>query len=169
MDKLPKSFTTVTPFSKAIAMALFVALPFIGFYLGMQYQKSTTQFKIVKIQAQPQEIANDKKVDSATQPISPSLSDSELYDMVDEFVGYKISRSGGKIFYVGTEFVGTELYAVTVGIEGSEGSTYFVGNDNGDWKVSSYLDNLWCPWLEMSNYEESLKPYLGIDECRKSG
>ncbi len=40
MDKLPKSLTTVTPLSKAVAMVLFIALPFIGFYLGMQYQKS---------------------------------------------------------------------------------------------------------------------------------
>lgn len=32
----------VTPLSKAIAMALFVALPFIGFLLGMAYQKKIT-------------------------------------------------------------------------------------------------------------------------------
>jgi len=36
--KLSKQWTTVTPLSKAIALALFVALPFIGFYLGRQYQ-----------------------------------------------------------------------------------------------------------------------------------
>ena len=37
--KLSKKYTTVTPLSKAIAMILFIALPFIGFFLGMQYQK----------------------------------------------------------------------------------------------------------------------------------
>jgi hypothetical protein len=37
--KLPKWLTTVTPLSKALAMILFIALPFIGFYLGMKYQQ----------------------------------------------------------------------------------------------------------------------------------
>lgn len=35
--KLPKLLTTVTPFSKALAMFLFIIFPIIGFYLGMQY------------------------------------------------------------------------------------------------------------------------------------
>ncbi len=39
---LPKAFTTVTPLSKALAMILFIAFPFIGFYIGMQYQKMLT-------------------------------------------------------------------------------------------------------------------------------
>jgi hypothetical protein len=38
-QKLPKSLTTVTTFSKILAMALFIALPFLGFYLGMKYQE----------------------------------------------------------------------------------------------------------------------------------
>ena len=40
-NKLPKWLTTVTPFSKALAMILFIALPFVGFYLGAQYQEKT--------------------------------------------------------------------------------------------------------------------------------
>lgn len=38
-SKLPKWLTTVTPFSKALAMILFILLPFAGFYLGMKYQQ----------------------------------------------------------------------------------------------------------------------------------
>ncbi|HSX57731.1 MAG TPA: hypothetical protein VLE47_00470 [Candidatus Saccharimonadales bacterium] len=34
-------FNQVTWYSKLIALILFVALPFIGFYLGMQYQELT--------------------------------------------------------------------------------------------------------------------------------
>lgn len=37
--KLSKKYTTVTTLSKTLALILFIALPFIGFYLGMQYQK----------------------------------------------------------------------------------------------------------------------------------
>ena len=36
---LPKSFTTVTTLSKALAAVLFITFPFLGFYLGMQYEK----------------------------------------------------------------------------------------------------------------------------------
>ena len=34
----PNPFTTVTPLSKALALILFIALPFLGYYLGMKYQ-----------------------------------------------------------------------------------------------------------------------------------
>lgn len=37
-----KAFTTVTPFSKLITLLLFILLPFAGFYLGIEYQKSIT-------------------------------------------------------------------------------------------------------------------------------
>jgi hypothetical protein len=36
---LSEKFTTVTTFSKIIALILFISLPFIGFLLGMRYQK----------------------------------------------------------------------------------------------------------------------------------
>jgi hypothetical protein len=36
---LPKSWTKVTPLSKALALILFIALPIAGFLLGMQYQR----------------------------------------------------------------------------------------------------------------------------------
>mgnify|MGYP001608901732 CR=1 FL=1 len=54
---LPKSLTTVTPLSKYLAMFLFVALPFVGFYLGMGMKKEpqvqyVTQEKIVKVKAE---------------------------------------------------------------------------------------------------------------------
>lgn len=41
-SRLPSSLTTVTPFSKLFALILFILLPFIGFYLGIQYQKNVT-------------------------------------------------------------------------------------------------------------------------------
>ncbi|MDO8512521.1 MAG: hypothetical protein Q7S57_04565 [bacterium] len=36
---IKQQFTTVTTFSKIVAGILFIAMPFIGFYLGMQYSK----------------------------------------------------------------------------------------------------------------------------------
>jgi hypothetical protein len=40
--KISKTWTTVTPLSKFLAMALFIILPFVGFYLGVQYEKKVT-------------------------------------------------------------------------------------------------------------------------------
>lgn len=37
---LPKYLTTVTSFSKYLAMFLFVVFPFLGFYIGLNYQKN---------------------------------------------------------------------------------------------------------------------------------
>ncbi|PIR43231.1 hypothetical protein COV24_03710 [candidate division WWE3 bacterium CG10_big_fil_rev_8_21_14_0_10_32_10] len=39
--KLPKQLTTVTPFSKILFAVLFITLPFLGFWLGMEYEKAT--------------------------------------------------------------------------------------------------------------------------------
>lgn len=61
----PKSLTTVTKFSKALAMILFVALPFIGFYLGYTYAMILNQA------AQPPEQVFQKFV-VPTPTISPA-------------------------------------------------------------------------------------------------
>ena len=49
---LPKSLTTVTPFSKTLGVILFVTLPFIGFFLGVHYQhmQDVTQQQISQTQ-----------------------------------------------------------------------------------------------------------------------
>ncbi|MEI6533320.1 MAG: hypothetical protein WCO06_05775 [Candidatus Roizmanbacteria bacterium] len=36
LNKLPKSLITVTPLSKIIALILFITLPLICFYIGVQ-------------------------------------------------------------------------------------------------------------------------------------
>ena len=43
MINSPKSLTTVTPLSKILAGVLFVILPFLGFYLGREYEKKIVQ------------------------------------------------------------------------------------------------------------------------------
>jgi len=57
--QLPKSFTTVTPLSKALALILFVSLPFVGFLLGYRYNKSISiipsDVKVVETQRPSQE------------------------------------------------------------------------------------------------------------------
>ena len=50
---LPKSFTTVTTFSKLLAMFLFILFPFVGFYAGMEYQEKLTPLGIISNQISP--------------------------------------------------------------------------------------------------------------------
>lgn len=56
---MPASLTTVTTFSKIIAMVLFILLPFGGFYFGMTYQ---------------QRISSATQVYSPTHAINPKLT-----------------------------------------------------------------------------------------------
>jgi hypothetical protein len=59
---------TVTTFSKLLAMFLFILLPFIGFYLGIQYQKMVTvsvpQAQLQKLIANPKNQINNLKFGS---------------------------------------------------------------------------------------------------------
>jgi hypothetical protein len=59
--KLPEFMTKVTPLSKGIALVLFAALPFAGFYGGVWYQKKTTSPKDVVYV----EVGGEKEVSSA--------------------------------------------------------------------------------------------------------
>lgn len=43
--KLPKYLTTVTTFSKTLALFLFIIFPILGFVLGMNYQKELDNFR----------------------------------------------------------------------------------------------------------------------------
>ncbi len=47
--KLPKELTKVTPFSKYLALFLFLILPFAGFYLGTQYQQVLNSAKQLEL------------------------------------------------------------------------------------------------------------------------
>jgi hypothetical protein len=69
--KLPQWLTTVTLFSKLLAMALFIALPFAGFYLGMKYQEKITVSNPVTLEVQKTPTSTSKPIPS-TSPISTS-------------------------------------------------------------------------------------------------
>ena len=56
--KLPKTLTSVTPLSKTVAAILFITLPFLGFSLGIEFQKSLTRSPSnITTPSQPDEVA----------------------------------------------------------------------------------------------------------------
>jgi hypothetical protein len=83
--KLPTSLTTVTPLSKYLAMMLFISLPFLGFYFGMQYQKNAP-------------MRNIRTKEIVEQRIRPDLADSSAADMekwksyINKDLGFRLNH-----------------------------------------------------------------------------
>lgn len=65
---LPNSLTEVTPFSRFLAVALFIFLPFIGFFLGIRYQQQLTSPAIIQL-------ADCRSPNPTVYP-TPTISDS---------------------------------------------------------------------------------------------
>lgn len=73
---LPKALNTATPISKYLAMFLFILLPIIGFFAGMNYQNQIDQYK--QLSAQPllttKSFSNNAKRHQMRTPVSPTIS-----------------------------------------------------------------------------------------------
>ena len=83
-SKLPKFPTTVTPLSKFLASVLFILLPFVGFYLGIKYEKATSSI--------PAEAPVVTPLPSQSPAINlpPEVNNTTLYYLKDKKL-YKIS------------------------------------------------------------------------------
>jgi hypothetical protein len=66
---LPKSITTVTKFSKFLALVMFILLPFIGFFFGMAYQM---QIDGVQKVSNPVNYPNPSPTPTPTPTLSPN-------------------------------------------------------------------------------------------------
>lgn len=75
--KLPKSLTTITPFSKLLAMFLFILFPFVGFYLGYNYNKSLNY-------------SNNLPINNYTSPTQTTDETANWKTYVDNIVGFSI-------------------------------------------------------------------------------
>lgn len=61
-------FNKVTTLSKILALVLFIALPFIGFYLGIQYQKSISFVSLIPSQNTPNSLLAPQDISSSNTP-----------------------------------------------------------------------------------------------------
>ena len=91
---LPKSFTTVTPLSKVIAMILFVSLPFVGYYLGMKYEQSISVNNIVQIRNNNFPTPIPSPALSGNPITTPALTTANDFNC-----DWKIYKSSGPIKY----------------------------------------------------------------------
>jgi hypothetical protein len=82
-SKLPNSLTTVTPFSKFLAMILFILLPFFGFYLGMLYQQYKTANYVAK-----NEILQSSRNGESNKVTPPDMGEWKNYS--NREIGFKV-------------------------------------------------------------------------------
>ena len=81
---LPKSLTTVTTLSKILALILFISLPILGFWFGMEYQKKT----------EPVTSPVDISSEPASTPI-PTVDETETWKTYrNEDIGFEIKNFG---------------------------------------------------------------------------
>jgi len=80
-----RHFFTVTPLSKALAMLLFIALPFFGFWLGMNYPTIMDSFK------EPQVVFDDSPF--------PPVPESEQLSETQSRLGTTTEVSNGRMVY----------------------------------------------------------------------
>lgn len=84
----PNPLTTVTPFSKALALILFITLPFVGFYLGMNYQNLLTPSSRSSISIVPPETLqtktsfsnlNNQSTPTTTNDTTPKMGRTRIF------------------------------------------------------------------------------------------
>jgi len=99
--KLPKSWTTVTTLSKILALAMFVGLPFIGFYFGKKYQKNITNLddlngKNIYSKNENNFDTNNNILKSKYYFIRPPINEEEAVNLlpIDNKENYKYKING---------------------------------------------------------------------------
>jgi hypothetical protein len=73
---IKQQFTTVTRLSKIVASILFIALPFIGFYLGMKYEESILAY-------QPTIIVTPQSRELSQSQVAPIDSEKQRQTEID--------------------------------------------------------------------------------------
>lgn len=91
--KLSQEFTTVTPLSKTIAMILFVFLPILGFYFGMNYEE--------RILLQNQSLKNSLPVNQTVTPtVYASKCTKSNFSSKEEFLTKYTVKQGDTLLSI---------------------------------------------------------------------
>lgn len=84
----PNPLTTVTTFPKAVALILFIALPFTGFYLGTKYQRAIT------VPPKPDILINNPD----TKPPQNNILKLEFKDLTVTLEKESVAKDSGTLF-----------------------------------------------------------------------
>jgi len=102
---LPKTLTTVTGFSKFIALCLFILLPFAGAMIGMRYQAKVDSVKTTTTTADPtlswKTYTNTSLGYTIRYPDTIDVKSLGERDLDVTRIGVKYGGQGGKVPYGG--------------------------------------------------------------------
>lgn len=104
---LPKWLTSVTPFSKALALSMFIIFPIVGFYLGMIYQQ--------KIDITRMSVAEVNDADDFT--IKNNIEREGFYSVEYPSDFVMISKYSGDLIFTKREWEGASRFNPTVGLK----------------------------------------------------
>lgn len=113
---LPSSLTTVTPISKFLAMVLFVTLPFVGFYLGMQYGKISSTLTIY--------LSNKNALTVQSTQASSKLYTSSIYHITLQYPA-DFALKNNHLTHEGTNISYDELTGPDFSLQISSGKDTF--------------------------------------------
>jgi hypothetical protein len=92
--KLPTWATTVTPFSKFLALSMLVIFPIVGFYLGRYYERTLPQHQqkhkqssdcVTFCSPKPTQLVVNRKEDGFTKTITDTKVVQKLYKELEAF------------------------------------------------------------------------------------
>lgn len=133
-----KQFITITRFSKMVAMTLFLLLPFVGFCLGVEYQKNLSIFTSINTTTMPLHI-----LDTFTNPgwaghytFMESASPDEFWNY-DLQLGDPDNKEVGLLIVTGFQ---TNLH-MNLSTQKTDGQldVYFDRKSDGNWKKIPYI------------------------------
>jgi hypothetical protein len=69
--RLPKSFTTVTPFTRMLALSMLIIFPICGFFLGIYYQQ-------IQYMNKPEKVVVEYKMLRPTYPPNSFVTSAQI-------------------------------------------------------------------------------------------
>lgn len=133
--KLSKSLTTVTPFSKICALALFIILPYFAFLFGLNYQKNLTN----------SEVKTNMKTNQTTN--------SSWKTVVNSKYGYSIS------------YPATWSYSyITVSPEKQNNLAIFETRTRKNLTFNTQLQTIYYFYIDVYNNQTDLKELVKLKE-----
>lgn len=110
--KLPKEITTVTPLSKYLAIVVLIALPIVGFFLGMQYQEMVNLAKRQEMESNLSIPRVPTPTPIAIPTIDPLLTaDWKIYGNVE--YGFTIKYPNNLVLEERNDYISLEFWGPT--------------------------------------------------------
>lgn len=157
---LPKSFTTVTTFSKILAALLFILFPLIGFRIGMLYQKNIDNLASTHTDEKVQNSIVQATPIPTIKPLVLPKSSSEIVWLTYNYVVDKDAAFSFKFPDVGDYCNGCfDGWPYNTGKSNVGGvwitGSYYRDSENRDWSltVGNYYPNLKENDVEFINKE----------------